>query len=572
MELILKTNHIFLSFIIFHLIEVFLLNEVINLYKVAIYSRKSKFTEKGDSIQNQIDLCKQHINNKFNNCEFIIYEDEGYSGGNANRPKFQMMIEDATKNKFDILICYRLDRVSRNISDFSGTIELLNNHNIAFISVKEQFDTSSPMGRAMMYIASVFAQLERETIAERIKDNMLSLARSGRWLGGQTPTGFKSEPIVYYDSDMNKKKMYKLYPIENELNIVKNLYIKYIELKSLSKLENFTLQNHIKTKNNKDFDKSSLKVILTNPVYTVGDELIYEYFKENHCDIASPKSDFNGKHSILTYNKQTKSKRNSTIRRDKSDWIIAIAKHKGIISSNDWIKVQYLLEQNSKKAPRLNTGSIGLITPLLICTECGSKMRVSVYRRESGTYYYYRCLMKERSNSSRCNVDNLLGSIADEMVIDQIKNISLNKSRLYDKLNHHRHTINSICKENIHKEDDLKKELKLYEQNISNLTLQISQNQNSSASKYMINQIEAFDKKINAIKKELTSIKEDKKITLLKKVNIDSYVQLLTNFSSNVDNLTFEEKKKYLNELIDKITWNGKKLEIYLYKHEKSLF
>ncbi|MEJ8554527.1 recombinase family protein [Tepidibacter sp. Z1-5] len=543
---------------------------MINLYKVAIYSRKSKLTEKGDSIQNQIDLCKQHINNKFNTCEFIIYEDEGYSGGNSNRPKFQLMIEDAKKNKFDILICYRLDRVSRNICDFSGIIELLNNHNISFISVKEQFDTSTPMGRAMMYIASVFAQLERETIAERIRDNMLALSRSGRWLGGQTPTGFKSESIVYYDLDMNKKKMYKLSPIEDELNMVKNLYNKYIELKSLSKLESFTLQNNIKTKNNKNFDKSSLKSILTNAVYVVADELVYDYFKENDCDIASPKSDFNGKYSILTYNKQTKNKKSSTIRRDKSDWIIAIGKHKGVIPSNDWVKVQYLLEENSKKAPRLNTGSVGLITPLLICKECGSKMRVSVYRRKAGTYYYYRCLMKERSKGTRCNVANLLGSMADEMVIDKIKNISLNQSNLYNKLNHHKQSINSVYKENVNKKDDLEKELKLYEHNISNLTLQISQNQNSSASKYLINQIEEFDKKINQIKKELASITENKEITLLKKINIDSYVQLLTDFSSNVDILSFEEKKRFLNELIDKITWDGKKLEIYLPKSKNT--
>lgn len=536
---------------------------MINLYKIAIYSRKSKLTEKGDSIQNQIDLCKQHINNKFNACEFIIYEDEGYSGGNANRPKFQLMIEDAKKNKFDILICYRLDRISRNISDFSSIIELLNNHNIAFISVKEQFDTSTPMGRAMMYIASVFAQLERETIAERIRDNMLSLARSGRWLGGQTPTGFKSEPIIYYDSDMNKKKMYKLSPLEGELNLVKKIYSKYIELKSLSTLESFTLQNNIKTKNNKDFDKSSLKLILTNPVYAVADELVYEYFKENNCDIASPKSDFNGKYSILTYNKQTK-KNNSTIRRDKSDWIIAIGKHKGVISSNTWVKVQYLLQENSKKAPRLNTGSVGLITPLLTCKECGSKMRVSVYKRKAGTYYYYRCLMKEKSKGTRCKAKNLLGYIADEIVIEEIKNISLNQSSLYDKLNHHKQNINSIYKENIIKKDDLEKELNLYEQNISNLTLQISQNKNSSASKYLINQIEEFDKKINQTKKELANITDDTEISSLKNIDIDSYTQLLTDFSSNIHALTFEEKKLCLKALIDRITWDGKKLEIHL--------
>lgn len=537
---------------------------MINLYKVAIYSRKSKLTEKGDSIQNQIDLCKQHINNRFNDCEFIIYEDEGYSGGNANRPQFKSMIEDAKKNKFNILICYRLDRVSRNICDFSGTIELLNNHNISFISVKEQFDTSTPMGRAMMYIASVFAQLERETIAERIRDNMLALARSGRWLGGQTPTGFKSEPITYYDSDMNKKKMYKLSPLKDELNMVKNLYNKYIELKSLSKLEIFTLQNNIKTKNNKYFDKSSLKLILTNPVYVIADQFVYEYFNQNNSDIASPKSDFNSNYSILTYNKQSKSKKNKTIRRDKSDWIIAIGKHKGIITSTDWIKVQSILESNSKKAPRLNTGSVGLITPLLICKECGSKMRVSVYRRKGGTYYYYRCLMKEKSKGTRCNVSNLLGYMADRIVLNNISNIQLNKTNLYNKLNIHKQTLNSIHTESITRKDDLEKELKLYDQNISNLTLQISQNQSSTASKYLINQIEEFDKKINTIKKELADITKNKETSLLKKMNIDLYVQLLTDFSSNVDTLSFDEKKRYLNELIDKITWDGEKLEIYL--------
>lgn len=102
-------------------------------------------------------------------------------------------MQDAKANKFDYLVCYRLDRISRNVSDFSTLIEKLNKLDISFISIKEQFDTSTPMGRAMMFISSVFAQLERETIAERIKDNMYELARTGRWLGGKTPHGFSSK-------------------------------------------------------------------------------------------------------------------------------------------------------------------------------------------------------------------------------------------------------------------------------------------------------------------------------------------------------------------------------------------
>jgi len=143
--------------------------------KAAIYSRKSKFTGKGESVENQIQLCKEHGMKYLDIAEsdFTIYEDEGFSGGNTNRPQFQKLIKDAKAKKFDILICYRLDRISRNVSDFSQLIKDLNKYNVNFISIREQFDTTTPMGRAMMYIASVFSQLERETIAERIKDNMI---------------------------------------------------------------------------------------------------------------------------------------------------------------------------------------------------------------------------------------------------------------------------------------------------------------------------------------------------------------------------------------------------------------
>jgi site-specific DNA recombinase len=162
----------------------------------AIYTRKSKYTGKGESIDNQIKVCKEHLaRNAINN--FLIYEDEGFSGKNIERPKFQAMLRDAKDKKFDILICYRLDRVSRNIADFAALIQELEKYNISFISVSEQFDTSTPMGRAMMYIASVFAQLERETIAERIKDNMLELAKTGRWLGGRTLLVLKALQLQY---------------------------------------------------------------------------------------------------------------------------------------------------------------------------------------------------------------------------------------------------------------------------------------------------------------------------------------------------------------------------------------
>ena len=163
---------------------------------VAIYSRKSKITDSGESISNQIELCKEYLKYHFEEYIISIYEDEGFSGGNINRPEFHKLMQDIESKKINFLMCYRLDRISRNVADFAGTLEFLQKYNVAFVSISEQFDTTTPIGRAMVYISSVFAQLERETIGERIKDNMLELAKDGRWLGGQTPLGFKSEAVI----------------------------------------------------------------------------------------------------------------------------------------------------------------------------------------------------------------------------------------------------------------------------------------------------------------------------------------------------------------------------------------
>ena len=152
---------------------------------IAIYTRKSKSTDKGESIKNQIKLCLEYIKKNYIEEVKIIYYDEGEgkSGGDSKRNEFQKLMRDARNGIYNVLMCYRLDRVARSVADFSDLIEELTDNCISFVSVKEQFDTSTPMGRAMMYIASVFAQLEREIGAERVKDNLTELAKSGRWLG-----------------------------------------------------------------------------------------------------------------------------------------------------------------------------------------------------------------------------------------------------------------------------------------------------------------------------------------------------------------------------------------------------
>jgi len=195
---------------------------------IAIYSRKSKFTGKGESIGNQVELCREYIQTHLGDEaaeKAVVFEDEGFSGGNVNRPAFKKMMTHVERGEFKALVVYRLDRVSRNVSDFSSLIENLNRRDIVFVSIREQFDTATPMGRAMMYIASVFAQLERETIAERIRDNMHELAKTGRWLGGNTPTGYFSESVKSVTVDGKTKKACKLRLIPEEAETVKLILI-----------------------------------------------------------------------------------------------------------------------------------------------------------------------------------------------------------------------------------------------------------------------------------------------------------------------------------------------------------
>ena len=258
-----------------------------------IYSRKSKFTGKGESIENQIELCRQYIAMHFGEEaaeNVLVYEDEGFSGGNLERPQFKKMMKDSLKIAFAAIVVYRLDRISRNIGDFAKLIEDLGDRHIDFISIREQFDTSSPMGRAMMYIASVFSQLERETIAERIRDNMHELSKTGRWLGGTTPTGYASESVKSITVDGKTKKACKLKLLPDEAEIIYKIFDLYGQYDSLTMTETELLRQGIKTKTGRSFTRFSIKSILQNPVYLIADKDAYQHFVDNEAELFSSES------------------------------------------------------------------------------------------------------------------------------------------------------------------------------------------------------------------------------------------------------------------------------------------
>lgn len=541
--------------------------------KFAIYSRKSKFTEKGESIENQIILCKEYILNHFeniNNEDISIYEDEGFSGKNLDRPQFQLMLEAANKSKFNCIVCYRLDRISRNVSDFSTLVENLNSKEVSFICIKEQFDTTTPMGRAMMYIASVFAQLERETIAERVRDNMFMLARLGRWLGGNVPLGFDSIKEEVEFEDGKSKKFFRLIVNETEINTVKLIYSKFLELKSLSSITSYLLIKDIKTKNNINFNNITIRDILKNPVYCIADIDSYTYFKENGSEICTSKENFDGEYGLISYNKRNYNTSNWK-RNEKSKWIIAIGMHNGIINGSDWTEIQKMLEYNSQKYPSYFKvhNSYALLSGILKCKICGSHMRPKSRNRmdnNGNKIFDYICETKKKSNCTKCNCDNLSGIKTDKLICDELLNYTREDSFIYKSLKELKEYINNYNKSKYNSFKELETELSIKRKKISNLIITLSDgNKSEIFIKYVEEEVAILGNECKSLEKKIVDIKTNLQNISISKYNFSSITDYLGYFKENFNILSIEKKRELIRSLIHRVEWNGEELHIFIY-------
>lgn len=540
--------------------------------KTAIYSRKSKYTGKGESVGNQIEMCKKRLQYRFDfidlENDIVIYEDEGFSGANTKRPNFQRMLKDIKDNKIKCVICYRLDRISRNVSDFAEFKETFSQHDVTFISISEDFDTSTPMGNAMMMIASVFAQLERDTIAERIRDNMLELAKTGRWLGGNTPTGFKSKEVQNMTIDGKKKKLFQLTSILEEMNIVKTIYDKYLEVKSQTGLETYMLKNDIKTKNSKDFARWSLVNILTNPVYAVADKDTLEYFKQFDIEIFAEEKDFDGSHGLMVYNKtEKKGKTNQVVRKDISEWIVAIGKHKGVISGKDWVEVQQLLDKNADKRYRKPAQNNALLSGLLKCAHCGSFMRPKLKGKgnldnQGNRRFDYMCSLKDKSRKTKCDCTNINGVEADNLVMQTIKDLINPKHEFYKTLKSLSKSIDT-ADNNSNEINLLKSEYKKNENDINNLLDRI---------KYinvdLLDEVQTEIKKLkNAnmeIEKQMKTLTKDSDNFISDSETASLVLHILDTYFNTFDTLDLVCKRDLIKLLVSSVYSDGKDIIINL--------
>ena len=537
---------------------------------IAIYSRKSKFTGKGESIGNQIELCKEYIRAHYGDDalnHLVVYEDEGFSGGNLNRPDFKKMMAAAKERKFKAIIVYRLDRISRNISDFSSLIEELARLDIAFVSIKEQFDTGSPMGRAMMYIASVFSQLERETIAERIRDNMHELAKTGRWLGGTTPTGFESEGEEKVTVDGKKKKTFKLKLVPQEAEIVRLIYDLFTETNSLTMTEAELMKRRVATRNGNYFTRFSIKAILQNPVYMIADQEAFDYLTEKEADLFSDRAEFDGKHGIMAYNRTDQEKGKTTQSNPVNEWIVAVGKHPGLIPGKTWVRVQEALDQNKSKAFRRPKSNEALLTGLLYC-RCGNRMYPKLSKRRTAdgdVIFTYVCKLKERSQKSLCSNRNANGNTMDLAVVEQVKRLNDHNAEFVDQMEKSRkfYTGNRVQYEE--QLAALQKDKAEVEKKIEGLVDSLVELGDSTAKVRVAKRIEALTAESDALETRIQELITLTSQHAMSDMEFDVLRQLLSVFQENIDDMPLEQKRAAIRTVVRKVIWDGVNAHIVLF-------
>lgn len=536
--------------------------------RIGLYARKSKFTGKGESINNQIDSCRQYVQAHFEengDWEIATYADEGISGKDFERPQMRRLLQDIKDDKIDVLLCYRLDRVSRSVRDFSNLIQLLTDNGKEFISVSESFDTRNPMGRAMMMIASVFSQLERETIAERISDNMYALAKTGRWLGGNTPLGFESQKAVEEDGQGKKRSRFRLVPVDEEVELVKIIFSKYKELGSLTKLETYLMNAGYRTKKyNTYYGRYVLKTMLTNPVYCIADRKALDFLQEMKYGIYADSDLFDGSHGLIAYNKNNNRGKAQRFN-DVEDWVVSVGEHEGIIESEVWIEVQKRIYHNRSFSYRQPKKSSALLSGVVRCAHCGAWMRPKSSRRANdGTLRYsYVCETKERSRGGLCQMPNILGNQLDSLVVDAVLEI---RGRVISEYGFLRKEFDKLEKLSSQQSEShlLKKQMEDNKRQIDTLLNTLSKSTNDMTTDTILKRLDKMNEEQKALGERISRLESGNVAELRLCPENLLAKSLISMEKESFVKLPAAKQKEILKKVIKEILWDGENAELRL--------
>lgn len=492
---------------------------------IAIYSRKSVEKENSISCETQVEYCRAMIKPDERSKRVFVYTDNGYSGGNTNRAGFQKMIKKIRNGGIEKVIVYRLDRISRSLSDFINILNLFREYNVEFLSSQEAFDTSSPYGDLIVKILAVFAEFERNSIIARVTQAYEHRSEMGFFMGGHNPYGYTLE-----DFTIHGVKTKKLSPVKAEIEHVKYIYELYaVENVTLGRLLKNLVGNNIKPLSGGGWTTSKLSTILKNPIYVKADNDIYNYFHKHNTQIISPPESFDGIHGIQLYGRSKHDPGNN----DWSDIKAVVMPHAGVIESRIWIRCQNKLARN-KQVRNSVSNKTSWLGGKLICSQCGRTMTTIKGKVKGGeTRRYFNCTGKSHFKDCKGPRATIYAENLEDVVYNEIGN----------KLNSLKNTGHIKRNEISPHLNDLKNQLKTIELEELRIADTITKSEVNS------DLLSILSNKASKLKKEKIELFE--KIDELQNNAINT--ESVMNLSRKWRTASFEEKRGVCNVLIDKI-------------------
>lgn len=355
-------------------------NEIVKK-RCAIYTRKSTddgLDQEFNSLDAQREAAEHHILSMAHEGWKILpeqYNDGGFSGGSMERPGLQKLMHDIEEGLIDIVVVYKIDRLSRSMADFMKMVALFEKYNVSFVSVTQHFNTETSMGRLILNILQSFAQFEREVTAERIRDKFAASKRKGMWMGGSPPLGY----------DVHDRK---LIVNPEEAKIVQYIFNRFVETGSTTFLtkemekKGYTTKSWTSQKGRhhkgQNFSKFVLYKFLRNPIY-IG--------KIRHKDKV-----YDGE-------------------------------HEGIIDPKIWDRVQVMINNRAERGVRLpHTETPALLRGLLVDTD-GYAMCSAAARRKNKTYRYYVSTQAVKKSYDHCPLKTVSAHLLEEVVVDQVRRL-----------------------------------------------------------------------------------------------------------------------------------------------------
>jgi len=292
------------------------------------------------------------------------FDDGGFSGGNTSRPALKHLMAECMAGNIDVVLVYKIDRLSRSICDFAELTRFFDQYNVSFCAVTQEINTSTSSGRMMLNILVTFAQYEREIIGERIRDKFAASKRKGMWMGGMVPLGYRVQDR-------------KLVVVEEEAETVRNIYQRYLDIQSPKRIAIELNAKGTMTKRARPWNKGNMHHILRNCIY-VG--------KISH------------KGEIYDGEQQA------------------------IVDQETWETVQRFMDSNPAKTDLTRKSEyVSALKGVLYCGHCGGMMTATTTTRKNGKRYtYYKCSRDSRRAISSCPVKQIGAATLEDAVFTQI--------------------------------------------------------------------------------------------------------------------------------------------------------